>query len=53
MSESIRHLTHKIPKYVFMKMLEIFEKDYNCKTIEDIKNITNKELKNDTDIVFS
>lgn len=53
MSESIRHLIHKIPKYVFMKMLEIFEKDYNCKTIEDIRNITNKELKNDTDIVFS
>lgn len=46
-------LIHKIPKYVFMKMLEIFEKNYNCKTIEDIRNITNKELKNDTDIVFS
>lgn len=42
----------KIRKYQVMAFLELFEIK-SCKTIEDIRNITNKELKNDTDIVFS
>lgn len=41
----------KIRKYQIFKMLEIF-KEYGCKTIEDIENILNKDLKNDTDVVF-
>ncbi len=41
----------KIRKYQLFKLLETFEK-YGCRTIEDIKNLLNKDLKNDTDIVF-
>lgn len=41
----------KIRKYQVMAFLELFEIK-GCKTIEDIKNLLNKELKNDTDVVF-
>lgn len=41
----------KIRKYQVMTFLELFEIK-GCKTIEDIKNLLNKELKNDTDVVF-
>ena len=42
---------NKIPKFVLFKLLNIFEK-HGCKTIEDIRNIINKDLKNNNDIVF-
>ena len=42
----------QLKKVVFMKILEVF-KEKNCKTIEDIENLINQELKNDEDIVFS
>ena len=41
----------KIRKYQIMAFLQCFESK-GCKTIEDIKKLLNKELKNDTDIVF-
>lgn len=41
----------KIRKYQVMAFLELFEIK-SCKTIEDIKNLLDKELKNDTDVVF-
>ena len=42
----------QIKKVVFLKMLNVF-KEKECKTIDDIINLLNKELKNDNDIVFS
>ena len=42
---------NKIPKFVLFELLNIFE-NYGCKTIEDIRNIINKDLKNNNDIVF-
>lgn len=42
----------KIRKFEVIKMMDIF-KEYNCKTIDDIINLLNKELKNDTDNVFA
>ena len=42
----------KIEKFVVIKMLEIFKKK-DCTTIDDVINLLNKELKNNTDIVFS
>lgn len=41
----------KIRKYQILAFLDVFEIK-GCKTIKDIKNLLNKELKNDTDIVF-
>lgn len=41
----------KIRKYQIMAFLELFEIK-GCKTIKDIKDLLNKELKNDTDVVF-
>ncbi len=41
----------KIRKYQIMAFLELFEIK-GCKTIKDIKELLNKELKNDTDVVF-
>lgn len=41
----------KIRKYQVMTFLELFEIK-GCKTIKDIRNILNKELKNDMDVVF-
>ena len=42
----------QIKKVVVLKMLELF-KEKDCKTIDDIINLLNKELKNDDDMVFS
>ena len=42
----------QIKKIVVLKMLNVF-KEKECKTIDDIINLLNKELKNDNDIVFS
>ncbi len=42
----------QIKKVVVLKMLNVF-KEKECKTIDDIINLLNKELKNDNDIVFS
>lgn len=41
----------KIKKFIFMRMMQVFE-EKGCKTIEDIKILLNKELKNE-DVVFS
>lgn len=41
----------KIRKYQIMAFLEVFEIK-GCKTIKDIKDLLNKDLKNDTDVVF-
>lgn len=41
----------KIRKYQMFAFLEVFEIK-GCKTIEDIKDVLNKELKQDTDVVF-
>lgn len=41
----------RIKKYQIMAFLELFEIK-GCKTIKDIKRLLNKELKNDTDVVF-
>ena len=42
----------QIKKVVVLKMLNVF-KEKESKTIDDIINLLNKELKNDNDIVFS
>lgn len=42
---------NKIKKYQLIQFLKEFE-NKNCKTIEDIINLLNKDLKNDDDIVF-
>ncbi len=41
----------KIRKYQFMAFLKSFE-EKGCKTIDDIKDLLNNDLKNDMDIVF-
>lgn len=41
----------KIKKYQIISCLKIFQ-EKGCKTIEDAIKLLNKELKNDTDIVF-
>lgn len=42
---------NKIKKYQIIKFLEVF-KEKGCNSIDDIIDLLNKELKNDTDIVF-
>lgn len=42
----------KIQKIIVIKMLEIF-KEKGCNTIDETIDLLNKELKNDTDVVFS
>lgn len=42
----------KIKKYQFIKFLKVF-KEKECKSINDIIKLLNKELKNDDDIVFT
>jgi hypothetical protein len=41
----------KIRKYQLFTFLNFF-KDKGCKNIDDIIDLINKELKNDTDVVF-
>lgn len=41
-----------IKKYVVIRMLQVF-KEKGCDTIDEAINLLNKELKNDTDVVFS
>lgn len=42
----------KIKKYQIISCLEIF-KEKGCKTIDEAIKLLNKELKNDTDVVFT
>ena len=42
---------NKIKKYQLVQFLKEFE-NKGCKTIEDIINLLNKDLKNDDDIVI-
>lgn len=43
---------NKIKKYQLIQFLNVF-KEKKCKTIDDIINLLNKELKKDDDTVFS
>lgn len=40
-----------IDKHMMLTMLDIFAK-YGCTNIEDIKNMLNKDLESDDDVVF-
>ena len=42
----------KIRKYLLFKMLELFEKEFNCITIEDIRTLVNENVKCDNEVVF-
>lgn len=40
-----------IDKHMMLAMLDIFA-EYGCTNIEDIKNMLNKDLESDDDVVF-